>query len=86
MPVSDYLVTIGLEVHCQIKTATKMFCSCKAGFGYEPNTNVCPTQSWNMWAIGYSQTSVKDFMKLTAPFALVTAFILEMVAYFMFCL
>ncbi|MGN0829646.1 MAG: Asp-tRNA(Asn)/Glu-tRNA(Gln) amidotransferase subunit GatB [Akkermansia sp.] len=43
MPVSDYLVTIGLEVHCQIKTATKMFCSCKAGFGYEPNTNVCPT-------------------------------------------
>jgi hypothetical protein len=50
------------------------------------NTNVCPTQSWNMWAIGYSQTSVKDFMKLTAPFALVTAFILEMVAYFMFCL
>ena len=43
MPVSDYLVTIGLEVHCQIKTETKMFCSCKAGFGYEPNTNVCPT-------------------------------------------
>ena len=43
MPASDYLVTIGLEVHCQIKTATKMFCSCKAGFGYEPNTNVCPT-------------------------------------------
>ena len=50
------------------------------------NTNVCPTQSWNMWAIGYSQTSVKDFMKLTAPFALVTAFILEMVAYFMFAM
>lgn len=43
MPISDYLVTIGLEVHCQIKTNTKMFCSCKAGFGYEPNTNVCPT-------------------------------------------
>ena len=43
MPVNDYLVTIGLEVHCQIRTATKMFCSCKAGFGYEPNTNVCPT-------------------------------------------
>ena len=50
------------------------------------NTNVCPTQSWNMWAIGYTQTSVKDFMKLTAPFALVTAFILEMVAYFMFAM
>ena len=50
------------------------------------NTNVCPTQSWNMWAIGYSQASVKDFMKMTAPFALVTAFILEMVAYFMFAI
>lgn len=43
MALSDYLVTIGLEVHCQIKTKTKMFCSCRAGFGYEPNTNVCPT-------------------------------------------
>ena len=43
MPISDYLVTIGLEVHCQIKTNTKMFCSCQAGFGYDPNTNVCPT-------------------------------------------
>ena len=43
MPASDYEVTIGLEVHCQIRTQTKMFCSCRAGFGYEPNTNVCPT-------------------------------------------
>ena len=43
MPAADYLVTIGLEVHCQIRTATKMFCSCRAGFGYAPNTNVCPT-------------------------------------------
>lgn len=43
MPVNDYEITIGLEVHCQIRTETKMFCSCRAGFGYEPNTNVCPT-------------------------------------------
>lgn len=43
MPISDYLVTIGLEVHCQIKTKTKMFCNCRAGFGYEPNSSVCPT-------------------------------------------
>ncbi len=42
MPISDYIVTIGLEVHCQIKTESKMFCSCRNGFGYEPNTNVCP--------------------------------------------
>jgi aspartyl-tRNA(Asn)/glutamyl-tRNA(Gln) amidotransferase subunit B len=36
------LVTIGLEVHCQVKTASKMFCSCPTGFGAEPNTCVCP--------------------------------------------
>lgn len=42
MPVSDYIVTIGLEVHCQIKTQSKMFCSCKTEFGNDPNTSVCP--------------------------------------------
>lgn len=42
MPISDYIVTIGLEVHCQIKTESKMFCSCRTGFGYDPNTNTCP--------------------------------------------
>jgi aspartyl-tRNA(Asn)/glutamyl-tRNA(Gln) amidotransferase subunit B len=33
---------IGLEVHCELSTATKMFCSCPNEFGAEPNTNVCP--------------------------------------------
>jgi aspartyl-tRNA(Asn)/glutamyl-tRNA(Gln) amidotransferase subunit B len=37
-----YLVTIGLEVHCQVKTRTKMFCSCETSFGGEPNTRTCP--------------------------------------------
>jgi aspartyl-tRNA(Asn)/glutamyl-tRNA(Gln) amidotransferase subunit B len=32
----------GLEVHCELKTATKVFCSCANEFGSEPNTNVCP--------------------------------------------
>ncbi|MEN8796203.1 MAG: Asp-tRNA(Asn)/Glu-tRNA(Gln) amidotransferase subunit GatB [Akkermansiaceae bacterium] len=43
MPLSDYIVTIGLEVHCQIRTNTKMFCGCQTSFGDEPNSNVCPT-------------------------------------------
>ena len=34
--------TIGLETHVQLKTATKMFCSCLLKTGCEPNTNVCP--------------------------------------------
>ncbi len=38
----SYLVTIGLEVHAQVKTATKMFCACRTSFGDEPNTHTCP--------------------------------------------
>jgi len=37
-----YLVTIGLEVHCQVKTQTKMFCACRTSFGDTPNTHTCP--------------------------------------------
>jgi aspartyl-tRNA(Asn)/glutamyl-tRNA(Gln) amidotransferase subunit B len=33
---------IGLEVHCELATATKLFCGCPNQFGDEPNTNVCP--------------------------------------------
>ncbi len=39
---SSYLVTIGLEVHAQLKTQTKMFCSCALEYGAEPNTHLCP--------------------------------------------
>jgi len=40
---TDYEVVIGLEVHCQLKTASKMFCGCSADYsGAEPNTHVCP--------------------------------------------
>ena len=46
-------------------------------------TNVCPTQSWNMWAIGYTQVNIKDFMRQVLPYALPCAFVLEVVAYFM---
>ena len=40
--MSDYIVTIGLEIHVEIDTKTKMFCSCKNEFGGQANTNVCP--------------------------------------------
>ena len=37
-----YEAVIGLECHIQLKTRSKMFCSCPAAFGAEPNSNVCP--------------------------------------------
>ncbi|MCP3968168.1 MAG: Asp-tRNA(Asn)/Glu-tRNA(Gln) amidotransferase subunit GatB [Lentisphaerae bacterium] len=40
--MSQYEAVIGLEVHVQIKTDSKMFCSCANRFGGEPNTRVCP--------------------------------------------
>jgi aspartyl-tRNA(Asn)/glutamyl-tRNA(Gln) amidotransferase subunit B len=38
-----YIVTIGLEVHAQLKTQSKMFCPCPVEYGSEPNTHTCPT-------------------------------------------
>src|SRR5690242_3467588 len=39
---AKYEPVIGLEVHVQLLTETKIFCSCSARFGAAPNTNVCP--------------------------------------------
>ena len=36
-------MVIGLEVHVELATATKLFCGCANSFGDEPNTNICPT-------------------------------------------
>jgi aspartyl-tRNA(Asn)/glutamyl-tRNA(Gln) amidotransferase subunit B len=40
--IARYEPVIGLEVHVQLSTATKIFCGCPTGFGAPPNTNVCP--------------------------------------------
>jgi aspartyl-tRNA(Asn)/glutamyl-tRNA(Gln) amidotransferase subunit B len=37
-----YETVIGLEIHCQLLTATKIFCGCSTTFGSPPNTHVCP--------------------------------------------
>lgn len=37
-----YETVIGLEVHIELLTETKIFCSCPTEFGGEPNTHVCP--------------------------------------------
>ena len=40
--IAKYEPVIGLEVHVQLATATKIFCGCPTSFGAAPNTNVCP--------------------------------------------
>ncbi|AEI62214.1 Asp-tRNA(Asn)/Glu-tRNA(Gln) amidotransferase subunit GatB [Corallococcus macrosporus] len=42
MPVSDFQPVIGLEVHAQLLTQSKIFCGCSTAFGAEPNRNTCP--------------------------------------------
>jgi aspartyl-tRNA(Asn)/glutamyl-tRNA(Gln) amidotransferase subunit B len=46
LPFEDALAgfdpTMGLEVHVELNTASKMFCGCATGFGADPNTQVCP--------------------------------------------
>src|SRR5512132_1824828 len=40
--IARYEPVIGLEVHVQLATATKIFCGCSTQFGVAPNTNICP--------------------------------------------
>ncbi|HET7752484.1 MAG TPA: Asp-tRNA(Asn)/Glu-tRNA(Gln) amidotransferase subunit GatB [Anaeromyxobacteraceae bacterium] len=42
MPVSDFQVVLGLEVHAQLLTKSKLFCGCSTEFGGEPNAHTCP--------------------------------------------
>ena len=42
MSKEDYEVVIGLEVHAELSTKTKIFCSCPTEFGAAPNTHICP--------------------------------------------
>jgi len=40
--MTDYETVVGLEVHAQLKTESKIFCSCSTKFGARPNSQVCP--------------------------------------------
>ena len=42
MPLSDFQLVMGLEVHAQLLTRSKIFCGCSTAFGGAPNSHTCP--------------------------------------------
>ncbi len=61
-----YYLTVGLEVHAEMKTKTKMFCRCKNDpFASEPNTHICPVCTAQPGALPFvNKEAVKNVMKV----------------------
>src|SRR3984885_5876324 len=64
--LANYEPVIGLEVHVQLLTATKIFCSCSTRFGDPPNTNVCPVRLGLPGALPVLNRRAVEFATLAA--------------------
>ncbi|MBC8122973.1 MAG: Asp-tRNA(Asn)/Glu-tRNA(Gln) amidotransferase subunit GatB [Gemmatimonadaceae bacterium] len=61
-----YEMVIGLEVHVQLSTRTKLFCSCSTEFGAVPNTNVCPICTGQPGTLPVLNQQALDYAVLTS--------------------
>ena len=61
MVLQNYEAVIGLEVHVELKTQSKIFCSCSTAFGAEPNTQVCPVCAGMPGALPVLNRQVVEF-------------------------
>ncbi|PIR16350.1 MAG: Asp-tRNA(Asn)/Glu-tRNA(Gln) amidotransferase GatCAB subunit B [Deltaproteobacteria bacterium CG11_big_fil_rev_8_21_14_0_20_49_13] len=57
----SYETVIGLEIHAQLLTESKMFCSCRTSFGSEPNTHICPVCTGQPGALPVVNASAVEF-------------------------
>ena len=57
----NYQMVVGLEVHVELSTKSKIFCSCTTEFGGEPNTHVCPVCSGMPGVLPVLNKKVVDF-------------------------
>jgi len=64
--MSKYDVVIGLEIHAQLSTKSKMFCRCSSSFGATPNTNICPVCTGQAGALPVLNGKAVEYATRTA--------------------
>ena len=62
--MKNYETVIGLEVHVELATKTKIFCACSTAFGGAPNTHTCPVQTGHVCVFGAPPNAVEQAQKI----------------------